>query len=352
MTHSSMAISYEDLPEELVLEIISWLPAKAIPKFKYANHDILSLVTSQSYLSQKQSHNSFLKNDPCFFLHSDTCQRYSATTEFHHFSSVEKSSSGVSHNFLDFLKNYPSCRIMASSNGLILGRSTKCNGEIELFISNPATKSWLPIPTPDYLKENLNFDINIAFECNNQDSHSNDYMLFRFEAPDEWPYIMSYNIEDGGSRMIRVPKEARRNSHDFSCKMGIYKWGKARNSDESICLVRLRKCVFTVWVLVDYEASKWRRILKIRVKEILGIKEEDPIIVRGFKVINGDYLVFATQKKVYGYGLGCKIYMKLQKICEHQFDHDGDKVCFTSYSDTLRSCGDGATTLPLMQQSY
>ncbi|KAF7827767.1 LEAF RUST 10 DISEASE-RESISTANCE LOCUS RECEPTOR-LIKE PROTEIN KINASE-like 1.1 [Senna tora] len=328
-------------------------------------------------------------------------------------STVQKSSSGVSPDFLDFLTNYPSCRILTSSNGLILGRSTKCNNEIELFISNPATKSWLPIPTPDYLKENPDFDINIAFECNNQDSHSDDYMMFCFEAPDEWasscygvkfyspkegiwkgtekgffiggrpmqfdmhvyhkkafqfisncfpslnknspyfrPYIMSYNIEDGESRMIRVPKEARRGSHDSSCKMGIYKWGKARNSDESICLVRLRKCVFTAWVSVDYEASKWRRVLKIRVKAILGIKEEAPVIVRGFKVMNGDYLVFTTKKKVYGYGLGYKNYMKLQEICEHQFDHGGDKVCFTSYSDTLRSCEDGATTLPLTQQSY
>ncbi|KAF7827922.1 F-box protein [Senna tora] len=317
-----------------------------------------------------------MKNDPCFFLHSNTCPR-----------------------------------IMTSSNGLILGRSTKCNSEIELFISNPATKSWLPIPTLNCLKENPDFDINIAFECN-QDSELG-FMLCLFEVPDEWssscyglkfysqkegiwkrfeksffigdrpmrfdmhvfynkafhfisncfpflskkslyfrPYIMSYNIEDGGSRMIRLPKEARRGSHDSSCEMGIYKWGKARNSDESICLVRLRKCVFSVWILIDYEASKWRKVLKIRVKAILGMKEEEPIIVRGFIVMNGDYLVFATKKKVYSYGLGYENYMKLQEICDHKFDDDADKVCFTSYSDTLRLCGNGATTLPLMQQAY
>ncbi|KAF7827764.1 F-box protein [Senna tora] len=279
-----MAISLDDVPQELVLEIISWLPAKAVHKFKYANHDIFSL--------------------------------YSATTEFHHFSSVEKSSSGVSPDFLDFLTNYPSCRILASSNGLILGRSTKYNNEIELFISNPATKSWLSIPTPDYLKENPNFDINIAFECNNQDSHSDDYTMFHFEAPDEWS-SSCYGVEF------------------YSPKEGIWK-GTEKG----------------FFIGVDYEASKWKRVLKIRVKAILGIKEEESVIVRGFKVMNGDYLVFATQKKVYGYGLGCKNYMKLQEICEHQFDHGGDKVSFTSYSDTLRSCGDGVTTLPLMQQPY
>ncbi|KAF7833388.1 F-box protein [Senna tora] len=32
---------------------------------------------------------------------------------------------------------------------------------------------------------------------------------------------MAYTIEDGESRMLRVPKEARRGSHDLSCKMGI-----------------------------------------------------------------------------------------------------------------------------------
>ena len=63
------------------------------------------------------------------------------------------------------------------------------------------------------------------------------------------PYIISYNFEDGESRMLRVPKEATRVSHDSIYDMGVFKWGKASDPNQSICLVRLRKHVFTIWTL-------------------------------------------------------------------------------------------------------
>jgi len=39
--------------------------------------------------------------------------------------------------------------------------------------------------------------------------------------------------------MLRVPKEVRKGSHDKSCEMRIFKWGKTIDLDQSICLVRL-----------------------------------------------------------------------------------------------------------------
>ncbi|XP_028759747.1 uncharacterized protein LOC114718558 [Neltuma alba] len=355
-----------DMPGDMVLEIFSWLPAKSIYKFKSPNW----------------------------------VQRYGAETEFHHLDS-KNPVSGVSHQFSQFLESYPACRIVASSKGLILGRSNT-----ELFICNPVTQSWLLIPTPDHLKENPDADLKIALQCDVEDS--NDFMLLLFENQDEWasqyynlkfysieegkwkpigasffgggrplrfdmhvyhrkafhfisdcfaslskqspyfrPYVMAYNLEDGSSRMLRVPREARIGSHDLTCQMGIYKWGKPTSLDESICLARLRKNVFTIWVLSDYEIGKWRRILKIRVKA-MGIKEEDPVIVTGFFVMNGDQLIFTTEKKIYRYGLRQENYMKLEEIYEHGFGRDA--TSFTAYSDTLRPCGNDAAALPLLQQ--
>ena len=37
------------------------------------------------------------------------------------------------------------------------------------------------------------------------------------------PYIMAYDIDNGTSKILHVPKEARRGSSGQSCKMGIYK---------------------------------------------------------------------------------------------------------------------------------
>lgn len=47
--------------------------------------------------------------------------------------------------------------------------------------------------------------------------------------------------------MLMVTKEPRQGSHDKSCCMEIFKSGKVGGSTQSICMVRLRKCVFTVW---------------------------------------------------------------------------------------------------------
>ncbi|XP_054805364.1 F-box protein At5g65850-like [Prosopis cineraria] len=385
-----------DMPDDVLLEIFSWLPAKSICKFRCVNKFFNTSTSKEIYFVQKQVHNSLSKDDDsCFFLQPKWGQSYGAKHEFHH-SSTKNLISGVSDKFLQFLEQYPACRIVDSSNGLILGRSN-----IELFICNPVTQSWIPIPTPDYLKKYPGADLKIVLECSLEDS--NDFMLFLFEVQDDWasqyhdvkfysakeamwkgietsffigdrplifdthvyhkkalhfmsicygfsrekPYIMAYSIEDGSSRMLRIPREAKAGSQHLTCQMRIYKWGKSASSNQSICLVRLRKKVFVVWVLTDYEANKWRKILKIRVKA-MGMKEEDPIAVTGFTVMNGEQLFFATKEKVYGYGLRGENYMKLEEICEHGFGCHTTR--FTAYSDTLCSCGDGAATLPLPQQ--
>ncbi|KAF7827509.1 F-box protein [Senna tora] len=257
------AIGVED--DEIVLEIFSWLPATAIQKFKSASDFFCTMPLEERHFVLKQSHNALLRKDPCFFLQPNSCKKYSAINEFHHFPS-EKTSSGVPHNFLKFLDNYPACRILASSNGLILGCSTKKNNQTELFISNPSTESWFLIPTLNHLKEYPDSEI-----------------------------ILHLNV------------------------------------------IQKTSCCFSL------------RVLKIRVRA-MGIIEEEPIIVKGFIVMNGDCLVFATKKKVYSYGLSRENYRVVEEISEHGFDDD--EVCFTCYSDTLRLCGDGATTLPLPQQSY
>ena len=176
---------------------------------------------------------------------------------------------------------------------------------------------------------------------------SDCYPYLNKKSPYFRPYIMAYTVEDGSSRMIRIPKEARSGCHDLTCEMRIYKWGKPTSSDESICLVRLMKNVFSIWVLTDYDIGKWRRISRVRVKA-LGVKEEDPVIVTGFIVMNGDRLIFAIEKKIYGYGLRQENFMKLEEICEHGF---GPNVTsFIAYSNTLHPCGHTVVTLPLMQQ--
>ena len=50
------------------------------------------------------------------------------------------------------------------------------------------------------------------------------------------PYIMSYNFEDRKSRMSRVPRETRKGSHEKSCEMRIFRWGKVINCEKEYLL--------------------------------------------------------------------------------------------------------------------
>ncbi|KAK7311229.1 hypothetical protein RJT34_09233 [Clitoria ternatea] len=386
-------------PNDMLFEIFSWLPAKAIYKFTSCSK-LLSKFPEETCFALKQAQNALSRDDTCFFIQPDINRRFIGQIELHPLPEKELSC-GVSKDALSILSR--SANIIASSNGLILCRPISHGNQVELFISNPATQCWLPIPTPEDLQQSANADLKIGFKCDLE-----DYKVFVFDHNnyDEWhsdldckvylskegvwkameksflsrgrnlifdkpvyhngvihfisdcfpyyiktspyfrPYIMSYNFSSGESRMMRVPKEARRGSHDYSCKMGIFKWGKVNSPSESICLVRLRKVVFTVWALINYESGLWKRILKVRVKAMGLTEKKDPIVTE-FVVLNGELLVFATQKKVYGYGLSDEKYMRIEEICEHGFE---SKVRFTSYSNTLRPCGTGVRALPLSFQ--
>ncbi|KAJ1405718.1 F-box-like domain superfamily [Sesbania bispinosa] len=390
------------LCEDELFHIFSWLPAKALCRFKCSCEWFLQF-SKEAYFCMKQAQNMLLKDDTCFIVQPNLCQWYRGRIECHPLPE-EKSSSGVPKKFLTFLEK--SSRILASSNGLALYRSTYESPnqiqDIQLFICNLVTQSWLPIATPCSVQEASEKDIDVVFNCINNDFDLDDYRIFFIEKPPEWssylylkmylpkegvwkdmeksffigsrsmrlhmpvflhnalhfisdtspyiikschyfrPYIMAYNLESCQSTMRRLPKDARRGSHDKSCEMGIFEWGKKGKSlDHSICLVRYMKFVFTIWVLEDYKSNGWRRILKIRVKA-MGLKEADPE-VQGFTIMNGDCLIFATNKKVYGYDFSGKKSWRFKEICDHEW---GNKVCFTSYSNTLRPCGTGATTFP------
>jgi F-box interacting protein len=382
-----------ELPHDIAFEIFSWLPAKSVCKFKSTSESFSKLFEETTFKT-KHTHNLLKRDDTCFFIQPEqTWQKYEKRVELHVLPK-EKQSSGIPNDVLKFLSN--STSIIASCNGLVLCRAIN-DDSLDLFICNPITKSWSSIPTPESLQRNQNF-ANIMLDC----SHGNldDYLVFLFEDKREWPptyichvyngkegawktmencfhpggrnmkfnmpvfhnravhfisdscfyfaksspfydpYIMSYNLEDGTSTMLKLPSEALRDCHKM-CNMSIFKWGKVTSSNSSICLVKLRESVFTIWILKDYKSSTWKKVLEERV-ETLGLKEKNPNVT-GFTIMNGDLLVFATEKNVYSCGLDDEKFAMVEEICQHKC---GSNPHFISYSNTLRSCGTNAETMP------
>ncbi|MED6164277.1 hypothetical protein PIB30_088141 [Stylosanthes scabra] len=371
-----MAISNDEL-----LEILSWLPAKAIHKLKCSSK-IFSELSHNPCFAAKQAENALTKDSPsCFFIQRVNSNYF---PEFHPLPG-NKLSSGIPRGMIRFL-SASDIKILSSSNGLILCR----NNQTELFIINPSINSFFHVPLPDHMQTfrqewRIIPDFDMTMECDSDDCKvfffSSEFWGSKFDChvysqkEGSWskkekcfsagsrnlkfdnpvicngaihfvsdcfryiakgstyfrPYIVSYDMANGDKNtLIRIPKEARRGSHDDSCDMSIFKWSQS----QSMCLVRLRKRVFTVWILTNYESCGWRRILKVRVRG-MGLMEQNPVII-GFVVLNGD-LVFATKKKVYSYGLTGEKYMVLSEICEHGCDSRFAR--FVSYSDTLRPCG-------------
>ncbi|WVZ21929.1 hypothetical protein V8G54_000473 [Vigna mungo] len=344
---------------------------------------ILSKFPKESDFAFKQAQHAILRDETCFLIQPEipmeATKWCNQPVEFHPLPG-EELSSGMSKNVLAFFSK--GVKILCSTNGLALC-SMFGENEVKFFIINPATQSWSPIPTHDHLQNSSFYDHKIGFLC---DSDGN-FMIYHFiddlvdwssyfgcnvykegmwKAKERFfsgsrslrfdmpvyhkgaihfisdcssyltrnnpyfrPYIMSYNFEDGKSRMLRIPKEAR----------------KTTDSNQSICLVRLRKDVFTVWVLTEYKSSLWKKILKIRVRA-MEVLENDPyqIVVKSFIVLNGELLMFTTEKKVYLYGFSDN---KIHKFWDYESDFNFLRCI--PYIDTLRPCdiGTGNLSLPI-----
>jgi len=339
----------------------------------------------------------FGRDDTCFFiLRPDQIgQSYTEIAGLHSLPQNPQSS-GAPNEALSFLSK--SVCVLASSNGLVVGHTIKEHDSIEFVICNPVTKSWSSIPTPESFQRNHSFaSINLMLDCS-----LDDCKLFLLENSGVWsptlytcsvydskegvwttmknsfspggrnmkydmpvfhkgglhfisdcgaymaksspfykPYIMSYNLENGISTMLKLPREAIKGCH-IMCNMGIFNWGKKKSSNSSICLVKLRNSVFTVWFLKDCESGSWEKILKVRVSA-LGLNETNPKVT-GFMVMNCNLLIFATEEKLYSCGLEDESYMIVEEICEHNYTFNNPH--FISYSDTLRSCGTNARAMP------
>ena len=255
---SSVSIFTMNLSCDNFFEIFSILPVKAIYKFM-STCMILSKFLKETYFASKQARHAFLRDDTCFFIQLETpievTRWCNLLIEFHPLPG-EESSSEVSKNVLAYF--FKRVKILCSSNDLVLCFVASEN-EVNFYIINPTTQSCSPIPTPDHIQNSSFYDHKIGFLC----ELDGNFMIYHFiDNLVEWssyfdckvykdgvwkgkegffsgsrnlrfdmlvhhrgaihfisdcsayltrnnpyfrPYIMSYNFEDGKSRMLRVP---------------------------------------------------------------------------------------------------------------------------------------------------
>ncbi|KAK4285166.1 hypothetical protein QN277_001901 [Acacia crassicarpa] len=365
-----------ELPEDVISEIFSRLPAKSIFKFKSCCKSI-SNFTNNACFALKQAQNMMLKGNSSLVIQGRTFLRRKTAYEL---PGNETSSSGIPTKFLQFLDKRK-ISIVASSNGLLLCLITRPKLVLVLFICNPATQSCSTIATPACLFPTVEFAFVwnhsteefqlIYFDQNPRQGASSREFVCKVYMPKEgewkergslslnedrskiygshvfyngniyfascfdnssytrrYHFMSSYNFETGVTRRVHYPEQVveigyNRPNADWHYWIDIFNWGKAgtSNDDESICVVSLvHLSAFTIWVLTDLESSSWSKFLSISFQE-MGLEEDAPVVY-DFKIMNGDSLVFISwsTKNVYVYDLLGAKGKRLEKIGQLEAD--------------------------------
>ncbi|XP_042487056.1 uncharacterized protein LOC122067291 [Macadamia integrifolia] len=393
--------------EGILCEVLSRLPAKSLLRSQ-AVSKTCSSFSSDNFFIRKHSEQALTMDVPGFFIQQH--HRW-GKIELHMLpGSKEKKKNfddyGVPNTSLDFI--YNTSKILGSHNGLLVLKNMN-EDRMGLFLCNPATKKCFTIPNPtpnstnhflwgihivsnstasatkgfpdnlevimikpieewapynsiykytingqswEEMGEFYTGDRSIVYDmpvyCKGAIHFISDTFRYLSKgSPDYKPYIVACDIDKGISWRLKLPKEASRRSHDITCEMGIFNWGKSLQS--SLCLIRLRKSVFMAWVLDDYEMSSWTLVLKTRVRA-MGLEEPNPVVY-GFTVINGDSLVFATVERIYR----CRLILsggrprqsvEAEEICRHDLGRNTRHLWLTGYANTLRPCGTAEHPLP------
>ncbi|GAB4855875.1 hypothetical protein Ancab_024514 [Ancistrocladus abbreviatus] len=344
-----------------LFEIFSWLPATTLHKFKTVSKACSDLLTDNLFM-QKQCHNSFSRPDDGFFIEENIIAPDRATNAELHSLPGCKFSTSMPRYSVRFLKKV---RILASSNGLLLCRSTVRIQTDRLYVFNPATMDsfLIKLPTKTISKKHKHRPLDIVFSRDqNSGKFPHDYTLLLFvchRSPGfkgyycntysfeqgEWrkkadictgercipfassvlcngkvyflsdarpflvcsmPYVACCDIHTGTSTVLKLPEDC---SKTFYRALHIFGWEHGSVSRKTICLVEfclLREQEFKVWVLQDVESTNqpvsWTFLATVSLQSIF------PELVTEYRpisdyVVSKGYLIFAFKGTVYRYRL-------------------------------------------------
>ncbi|KAJ0964086.1 hypothetical protein J5N97_029208 [Dioscorea zingiberensis] len=329
------------LHEDILLEILSWLPAKTIRRLTFLRKDLSHLYTD--HLLQRLQTQRVRTTSSGFFLQG-----------YHLFPCKEfffDNSSGVPTESLEFIfKN--SKNIVASSGGLIVfennGNNKSLQGDFCVF--NPVLQTFAPIfYPPDIL-----LDIpHIGAICMSSDDGEEYEMILVTTKWDMWKtilecrryssrdmsweylktiddsgqrninlenpifvngsvywasdtgsymrnvdsYILAFDVEKRSSELVPLPKEVRNMEAD-SYTIQIAPW-----VDGALCLIQYIKLKgMVIWVMESPPSQiSWRKIHEVDMMTLGLINEQQS--VGSYIVINSELLVFTIEDWVYSYCL-------------------------------------------------
>ncbi|CAL9106668.1 unnamed protein product [Musa acuminata var. zebrina] len=363
------------LPDEVLVKIISYLPAKAFFKFLPVCKTIYHLSSDSHFLLSQSYYNKAISG---FFIHSDNILRSFILID---------SYAGVPRSNLEFLSD-SGAKILGSAGGLVFVLLNK-NGWFDastsgICVYNPArgTRCWLPSPPGKCIRGG----IAVRF-MNDGDVMAKDYKLVyvtrtrgrsslhhcrvydsvarawtmdkeldfgRRELELEYPvvcgdtvfwlsselesytridpYVVTFDVREECTQIIPLPKEAILNFFDA---LGIAEW-----EGKSLCVIHYSTSywVFGLWLLKKTSGSAvgWVKVREISLAE-MGFTGEPSFVsyVDLIEVATTTLLVFTIYGKVYSYSIkDGEVLKKLASLPVSYFPK------LIPYSNTLRPCGE------------
>ncbi|XP_057452628.1 uncharacterized protein LOC130744464 [Lotus japonicus] len=142
------------------------------------------------------------------------------------------------------------------------------------------------------------------------------------------PFIGKYSFGEKKKSTLPLPIEAAQDP--FHGEYGVFKWGSRWTSTESLCLVRNIGPTFTFWTSsLEGAPGSWVLIQNLNIGQ-LGILDD---LIKGFTVVNGECLIFATRFAVYGFNVNGDYPWKFKVLGPNTRK---TYVKFISYSSTFR----------------
>ncbi|CAL9111079.1 unnamed protein product [Musa textilis] len=362
------------LPDDVLKEIISYLPAKAFFKLLHVCKTFRQLSLDSHFLLSQSYHNKTISG---FIVHNGNILKSIILID---------PNAGVPSSSLEFIADMESI-ILGSAGGLVFVLNHKYEGfdatTTSICVYNPArgTRCWLPSPpgecTPggvavrfmndgdgvmkDYKLVYLTqtWGLNISHHCRVYDSVARawtmdkelDFGHQQLDLEDPvvcdnavfWlssdlksyarigPYVVTFDVREERTQIIPLPSEA---AIDFFAIFGIAKW-----EGKSLCLIHYSSFagVIDLWLLKKTSDSvpEWVKMHEISLAQ-MGFTGE-PFFVNYVKLIEvatTTLLVFTTYDSMYSYNI------KDGELNWQDCWGFAYSPKFIPYSNTLRPCGD------------
>ncbi|KAJ4959362.1 hypothetical protein NE237_026473 [Protea cynaroides] len=248
--------------DNIIFEVFSRLPVKAIFRFKAISKSCSSLPSEAFFMMQQSLQLQFMDDDG-FFIQPESC---SSNVELHALSEKntikgnkngkkQSSDFGVPDNSLQFLKE--KARILSSSNGLIVCLNRE-EEDMDLFLCNPATQNWFLLPNSPESNgfKNSSYMMGAHVVFNNQIKFPDDYRVIAVESVnEEWPSHTTCSIYSAKDQAWKEMGRFYTGNRDMRWDMPVYNDGVVYLISDSFPYLH-RESPFYKPYIVAYDMEK------------------------------------------------------------------------------------------------